>query len=131
VSRQVGKWKDCAIVKERMEWSDLCLPAQIYPVVMAGLILFNVYGGHFRHAIHNSVALVVGTGFLWILCAAKFEFVAYAMLMMPVIFVIFLVALILFDQTLLEIHSKERRRGCGGRSRDDCGSDCKGDCDCS
>ena len=77
MSRQVGKWKDCAIIKERMDWSDLCLPAQIYPVVMAGLILFNVYGGHFRHAIHNSVALVVGTFFLWILCAANFDLASW------------------------------------------------------
>lgn len=87
---------------------DICPPAQIYPIVMSAFILFNIYRGFYRHAISNAVLLIMGTILLWFLCVAKFEFVAYSLLLMPVIFCVFLLALILFDNSLLDINHEHK-----------------------
>jgi hypothetical protein len=84
-------------------WSGLCPPAQIYPAVMAGVVLFNVYRGTYRHALTHLVSLIIGTTLLWVLCAAKMEVVAYAMLALPVFFFVVLLAIIFYDQSLLKI----------------------------
>ena len=84
-------------------WTNLCPPAQIYPAVMAGVVLFNVYRGTYRYAITHAISLVVGTTLLWILCAAKMEVVAYALLALPVFFFVILLAIIFYDQSLLTI----------------------------
>ena len=84
-------------------WSNLCLPAQIYPAVMAGVVLFNLYRGTYRYAITHIVSLVIGTTLLWVLCAAKMEVVAYALLVLPVFFFVVLLAIIFYDQSLLKI----------------------------
>ena len=84
-------------------WTNLCPPAQIYPAVMAGVVLFNLYRGTYRYAITHIVSLVVGTTLLWVLCAAKMEVVAYALLALPVFFFVVLLAIIFYDQSLLKI----------------------------
>jgi hypothetical protein len=84
-------------------WSTLCPPAQIYPIVMAAIILFNLYRGTYRYAVTHFVSLIIGTTFLWVLCAANLEFAAYALLALPVLFFIFLLALIFYDQSFFEI----------------------------
>ncbi len=88
------------------KWQSLCVPAQIYPIVMVAVILFNLYRGTYRYAVGHTVALFIGTLLLWVLCAANMEFVAYGMLTLPVIFFVFLLALILFDQSLFDIKHK-------------------------
>lgn len=84
-------------------WNELCPPAKIYPIAMAGVVMFQLYRGTYRYALTHTIALFIGTFFLWILCAANLEFVAYAMLLLPVFFFIFLLALIFYDQSLFEI----------------------------
>lgn len=84
-------------------WSNLCPPAQIYPTVMAGVVLFNLYRGTYRYAMTHIVSLVIGTTLLWVLCAAKMEVVAYALLALPVFFFVILLAIIFYDQSLLKI----------------------------
>jgi hypothetical protein len=87
-------------------WSTLCLPAQIYPIVMAGVILFDIYKGTYIRGIKNIISLVVGTALLWVLCAAKMELVAYGLLILPVVFIVFLLAILVFDQSLLSVTHK-------------------------
>ena len=98
---------------------------------MAGVILFDIYKGIYVRGITNLVMLLVGTALLWVLCAAKFEFVAYSLLALPVIFTVFLLAIIVFDQTLLSVTHKYNAKaaaaanaanGCG------CGGGCGGGC---
>jgi hypothetical protein len=84
-------------------WSTLCPPAQIFPIVMSAVILFNLYRGTFRYALSHTIATLIGTTFLWILCAANLEFAAYALLLLPVIFFVFLLALIFYDQSLVDV----------------------------
>jgi hypothetical protein len=98
-------------------WNSLCPPAQIYPIVMSALILFNLYRGTYRYAITHLVALVIGTTFLWVLCAAHLEFAAYALLLLPVIFFVFLLALLFYDQSFFDI-KRSYKPGC--ESQCDC-----------
>ena len=103
-------------------WSDLCLPAQIYPIVMAGVILFDLYKGVYRRGISNIVLTVVGTGLLWVLCAAKLEFVAYGLLTIPVFFTLFLLAIIVFDQSLIAVSHEYAGNSCNQNT-------CERECD--
>jgi len=93
-------------------WAGLCPPAQIYPAVMAGVILFNLYRGTYRYAITHLVSLVIGTTLLWVLCAARMEVVAYAMLALPVFFFVVLLAIIFYDQSLLKITRAHKIQPC-------------------
>lgn len=99
-------------------WGNTCLPAKVFPVVMAGVVLFNLWRGVFSEAVKNVIVAIIGTGALWLLCSSGMELLAYMVLAVPVIFIIFLVALIVFDQTLLQVtHSYS-----GGTRYDDCDS---------
>jgi hypothetical protein len=80
---------------------------------MLGIILFDFYKGIFMRGIANIISMVVGTALLWILCAAKMEFVAYGLLLLPVLFTIFLLAILVFDQSLLSITHDYKGDGSG------------------
>jgi len=99
-------------------WSTLCLPAQIYPIVMAGVILFDFYKGIYGRGLSNIILTVVGTTLLWVLCAAKLEFVAYALLAIPVIFTVFLLAIIVFDQSLLAVSHDYADKACSATNEE-------------
>jgi len=45
---------------------SLCLPAKVYPMGMAALILFDLYRGSGSATLQHLFALVVGTGLLYI-----------------------------------------------------------------
>ena len=92
-----------------MLWAGSCLPAKIFSVIMAGVILFNIWVGIWGEAIKNILIGVVGTGALWFLCSANMELLAYILLGIPVIFVIFLLALIVFDQSLIDVSHRHTR----------------------
>ena len=113
-------------------WAGLCPPAQIYPAVMAGVILFNLYRGTYRYAITHLVSLVIGTTLLWVLCAAKMEVVAYAMLALPVFFFVVLLAIIFYDQSLLKITRAHKIQPCeDDASCDVCPACGHHPCDCT
>jgi hypothetical protein len=102
-------------------WSTLCPPAQIYPIVLSALVLFDLYRGSFKQAISHIVAMLIGTTFLWILCAANLEFAAYSLLILPLVFFVFLLAIIFYDQSLLSIKHEKKRR---------CDDECDGEESC-
>ena len=105
-------------------WSTLCPPAQIFPVVMSGVVLFNLYRGTYRYAVQHTIAAVIGTIFLWILCAAKMEFAAYGLLILPVLFFVFLLAIVYYDQTLLTITSTYGNKSSGNANGCDVTPEC-------
>ena len=109
-------------------WGSLCPPAQIYPIVMTALILFNLYRGTYRYAITHVVALVIGTTFLWVLCAANLQFAAYALLLLPVVFFVFLLALLFYDQSFFEIQ-RSYTPGCPSPCDPPCEPPCDAPCD--
>lgn len=84
-------------------WTTLCPPAQIYPIVMSAIVLFNMYRGTYRNALSQFIVMIMGTIFLWVLCAANLDFAAYALLILPVLFFVFLLAIVFYDQSLLQI----------------------------
>jgi len=104
-------------------WEGLCIPAQMYAIVVTGTVIFYLYAGWWHHAFRNIVSLVLGTFFLWVLCAAKLEVAAYGLLILPVVFFLFLFAIVFYDQSLIAItHSKKRVCGCV-EEKDECGCD--------
>lgn len=106
-------------------WNTLCPPAQIFPVVMTGVILFNLYRGTYSYALHHTIATIIGTIFLWILCAANMEFAAYGLLILPIIFFVFLLAIVYYDQTLLTITSTSTNTSASGCNGSDAASECQ------
>jgi hypothetical protein len=105
-------------------WAALCPPAQIYSIVMAALVLFNLYRGTYRYAVSHGVSLLIGTTFLWVLCAANLQFAAYALLLLPVLFFVFLLALIFYDQSFFQIS-----RSYSPQCVPDCSTDQSCDCE--
>lgn len=104
-------------------WTTLCPPAQIYPIVMIAVVLFNLYRGTYRYALSHLIALFIGTMLLWVLCAAKLDVVAYSLLLLPVIFFVFLLALIFYDQSLFAIqrvYTEDTNRDCGCDAEHEC-----------
>lgn len=103
-------------------WGALCPPAKIYPIVMAGVVLFNFYRGTYRYAITHIVSAIIGTTLLWVLCAANLEFAAYALLLLPVAFFVFFLALLFYDQSLFEITRamKCEPQPCDCQEEDEC-----------
>jgi len=106
-------------------WSELCPPAQIYPIVLSALVLFDLYRGSFRQAVSHIVAMLIGTTFLWVLCAANLESAAYILLVLPVLFFVFLLAIIFYDQSLLSIEH-ERKNHCTETCEEEESSCCEG-----
>lgn len=98
-------------------WIQLCPPAQLYAIVMTAFVLFQLYRGTYAYAIRHAVFAIMGTAFLWVLCAAKMEFAAYGLLVLPVVFFVFLLAVILYDQSLIEIQREYKN----GSDNSDCG----------
>ena len=84
-------------------WAASCLPAKVFPLVMAGVALFNIWRGVWKEAARDLILGVFGTAALWFLCTSGMEMIAYILLAVPVIFVIFLSALLVFDQTLIAV----------------------------
>ena len=104
-------------------WTGTCLPAKAFPIVMAGVVLFNLWRGVWVEAVKNIIVAVIGTSALWLLCSSGMELLAYMVLAVPVIFIIFLLALIVFDQTLLQVTHTYGGRGHGGNNNQGC-DDC-------
>ena len=113
-------------------WASLCPPAQIYPIVMTGIILFNLYRGTYRYAMTHVISTIIGTILLWVLCAAKLEFAAYALILLPILFFVFLLAIVFYDQSLLQItHNYKPRNGneCEVEVECDTCSSCGNECE--
>ena len=110
-------------------WGGACLPAKVFPIVMGGVVLFNLWRGVFGEAAKNVIVACIGTGALWLLCSSGMELVAYAVLAVPVIFIIFLLALIVFDQTLLQVtHSYSKPVRCNDYDECDECDNCQSSC---
>lgn len=95
---------------------------------MAALILFDLYMSRGRSAMRNIAYGVLGGILLFVLCAAGMGFVAWGMLLLPVVFYMFLFAVILFDQSFLSVKHTYSPRRHNGIIPDNTGT-CGGECD--
>ncbi len=84
-------------------WTNLCSPAKLYILFTIALVLFDMYLGNMNRLVHNSMYGVIGAIMLYVLCAANMDFAAWGLLALPVIFFIFLFALIVYDQSFLTV----------------------------
>jgi len=89
-------------------WNTLCPPAQIFPIVLIGILLFDLYRGAYKSALSHTATAIIGTGLLWVLCAAGLDFVAYALLIMPLLFFVFFLAIVFYDKSSLNINHKHQ-----------------------
>ncbi len=80
---------------------DVCPPVTIYGVFMAALVLFDLYMSRGSAAMRNIAYGVLGSIFLFVICAAGMGFVAWGLLLLPIIFYMFLLAVIVFDRSSL------------------------------
>jgi hypothetical protein len=81
----------------------LCLPAKVYPIGMAALILFDLYRGSGSATLKHFFALIFGTGLLYILCISGMESLAWILLALPLFLVLAIVALIILDLSLINV----------------------------
>jgi len=91
-------------------WKAMCLPAKVFPIGMASLILFDIYLGNYRNLGFHGVGILVGTALLYALCQFNMEIVAWFLLALPVFFFIALIALLILDLTFINVtHTFQQR----------------------
>jgi hypothetical protein len=91
-------------------WKSLCLPAKIFPMGMASLILFDLYIGQYKNMGLHALSLVIGTGLLYVLCAFNMEIVGWVLLLLPIFFFLALIALFIMDLSLIKVtHTFQKR----------------------
>lgn len=77
---------------------ELCPPVFAYAIFMMALGLYDIYMGSFPSLARTMFYLIFGGILLWILCAAGMGFAAWGLLGIPVVFYIFLFAIIIFQK---------------------------------
>jgi hypothetical protein len=77
---------------------ELCPPVFAYGAFMIALGLYDIYMGSFPSLGRTVLYLILGSMFLWILCAAGMDFVAWGLLSIPVMFYVFLFAILIFQK---------------------------------
>jgi predicted membrane protein len=77
---------------------NICPSVIAYSIFLIALMLYNIYMGQWPSFLRSALYLIVGALLLWILCAANMEVVGWSLLGIPVVFYIFLFAILIFDQ---------------------------------
>lgn len=93
--------------------SGTCAPMKVYILFMIALVFFDLYEGHSQRFMRSIFYLVTGATFLYVLCAAGMEYVGWVLLMIPVLFVIFILVILIFDQGFLFEREYKNRLRCG------------------
>jgi hypothetical protein len=86
-----------------MDLADLCSPVKIYLAFSVAMTLFHLFYGVGSRVFQSIFYMIAGTLFLYVLCAANMDFVAWGLLLFPIAFYILLFAIILFDRSFLSI----------------------------
>jgi phosphatidylserine synthase len=76
----------------------LCSSIFAYAIFLVGLMLYNIYMGQWPSFFTSGLYLIVGSVLLWVLCAANMEVIGWSLIGIPVVFYLFLFALVIFDQ---------------------------------
>ena len=79
--------------------NTFCPPVIAYSVLITAIGLYDIYMGKFPNLARTMFYLIFGSGLLWVICAANMEFVAWVMILVPVVFYIFLIALLVFNKS--------------------------------
>ena len=77
---------------------NICPSVIAYAIFLIALMLYNIYMGEWPSFLRSALYMVVGCLLLWILCAAGMEMVGWSLLGIPVVFYLFLFAIVIFDQ---------------------------------
>ena len=88
---------------------DFCPPVFAYAIFMIALGLYDIYMGSFPSLARTLFYLIFGIILLWILCAAGMASVGWVLLAVPVIFYIFLFAILIFQKGF-DFQTEEQKR---------------------
>ena len=84
-----------------------CPPVYAYGIFMLALGLYDIYMGSFPNLARTMFYLIFGGILLWILCAAGMGFIGWGLLGIPVLFYVFLFAILIFQKGF-DIQSEEK-----------------------
>ncbi len=88
---------------------ELCPPVFAYAIFLIALGLYDIYMGSFPSLARTLFYLIFGIILLWILCAAGMASVGWVLLSVPVIFYIFLFAILIFQKGF-DFQTEERKK---------------------
>jgi hypothetical protein len=86
-----------------------CPPVYAYGIFMIALGVYDIYMGSFPSLARTLFYLIFGGILLWILCAAGMPSIGWVLLAVPVVFYIFLFAIIIFQKGF-DFQSEDRKR---------------------
>ncbi len=109
-----------------------CPPVYAYAIFMIALGLYDIYMGSFPSLARTLFYLIFGVILLWILCAAGMASVGWVLLSVPVVFYIFLFAILIFQKGF-DFQSEEKKRvkpECEGpKETEECEEKCEPVCE--
>jgi hypothetical protein len=79
--------------------NTFCPPVITYGVFITAIGLYDIYMGKFPNLARTMFYLIFGGSMLWVICAANMEFIAWLLVLVPVIFYIFLIAMLVFNKS--------------------------------
>ncbi len=88
-----------------------CPPVLAYAIFLTAMAVYDIYMGSFPSFARTIFYLILGSVFLWILCAAGMSSIAWSLLGIPVVFYIFLFAILIFQKGFA-IETEEKKK-CG------------------
>jgi hypothetical protein len=79
--------------------NNFCPPVIAYSAFIMAIGLYDIYMGKFPNLARTMFYLIFGGAMLWIICAANMELVAWLLILIPVVFYVFLIAMLVFNKS--------------------------------
>jgi hypothetical protein len=79
---------------------NISKPMLIYNIFLLALICYNLSQENFGAAAKNSVFLLIGSILIWLLVYLGFEAVAWVLLLLPIFFIVAILALLVLTQIM-------------------------------
>jgi hypothetical protein len=85
---------------------------KVFIIFMVAVLFYDMYSGNAPNLMRSLFYLAIGTGFLYVLCAANMEFAAWGILLLPIVFYIFLLVILVFNRGFQITSTYEERETC-------------------
>jgi hypothetical protein len=93
---------------------NFCPPVIAYSAFIMAIGLYDIYMGKFPNLARTIFYLIFGGSMLWIICAANMELVAWLLILIPVVFYVFLIAMLVFNKSFTyKVEQPENPDKCG------------------
>ncbi len=78
---------------------NFCSPVIAYAAFITAIGMYDIYMGKFPNLARTVFYLIFGGALLWMVCAANMELLGWMLILIPVIFYVFLIALLVFNKS--------------------------------